>query len=326
MNQFTEKLHNLIETNALIEQHLHGGFGIDFAVCSAEEYLEFAKKIIKYGVCGFFPTLATDSVENLKHQIAEIKNAMVYQESAVEPMAKIIGVHLEACFLNPAKKGIHDETQLLSPTIENYRLIEDGIIKIVTLAPELDENFKLCRYLKSKGVRVSAGHCTGSNLSEVEQVTHLYNAMGEFSHKNPSTVVSALSNNRIYTELIADGKHVQDDVLKITFKTKPLDKIILISDALPITHSEKESMEFCGKTVFLKDGKAVDANGTMAGSTTFVSGIIKQLVKQEIIELNTAVSMASKNINYIQKPDSKIYWDKDLNIKAITINGNMINF
>ena len=150
--------------------------------------------------------------------------------------------------------------------------------------------------------------------------------MGEFSHKNPSTVVSALSNDRIYTELIADGKHVQDDVLKITFKTKPLDKIILISDALPITHSEKESMEFCGKTVFLKDGKAVDANGTMAGSTTFISDIIKRLVKQEMLELNTAVSMASKNINYIQKPDSKIYWDKDLNIKAININENVFVF
>lgn len=326
MNQFADKLNNFTETNALIEQHLHGGFGIDFAVCSADEYLEFAKKIIKYGVCGFFPTLATDSVENLKRQISEIKKAMQYQPTDEEPMAKILGVHLEACFLNPVKKGIHNDSQLLSPTVENYRLIEDDIIKIVTLAPESDEDFKLCKYLKSKGVRVSAGHCTGSDLSCVEQVTHLYNAMGEFSHKNPSTVVSALSNDSIYTELIADGKHVQDGVLKITFKTKPLNKIILISDALPITHSSKDSMEFCGKTVFLKDGKAVDKNGTMAGSTAFVSDIIKRLVKKEFLDLNTAVNMASTNISYIQKPEAKIYWDNNLNISAIKIENNIIKF
>ena len=181
-------------------------------------------------------------------------------------------------------------------------------------------------YLKSKNIRVSAGHCTGYDLSEVEQVTHLYNAMGAFSHKEKSTAVSALADDRIYTELIADGRHVQDDVLKITFRTKPLNKIILISDALPITHSNKESMIFCSKNVFLKDGKAVDANGTMAGSTTFVSDIIKRLVKNNILNLHTAAAMASDNLVYIQKPDAKIYWDKDCSVCAMNFNGNVITF
>lgn len=322
----TNSVDNLIETKALIEQHLHGGFGIDFANCKANGFIEFSKQILSFGVCGFFPTLATDSLENLRTQIAEIKQAMQIQSSSSEPMAKIFGVHLEACFLNPAKKGIHNEKQLLKPTIENYKQIEDEIVKIVTLAPELDDNFELCNYLKSQGIRVSAGHCIGNNLSCVQQVTHLYNAMGEFSHKNPSTVVSALSNDGIYTELIADGKHVQNEVLKITFKTKPLNKIILISDALPITHSDKESMEFCGKTVFLNGGKAIDENGTMAGSTAFVSEIIKRIAKDNLIDLKTAVSMASSNINFIPETDSKIYWDNDYNIRAISLNGNMIAF
>lgn len=317
---------NLIVTKALIEQHLHGGFGIDFSLCTASDFIDFSKKILKYGVCGFFPTLATDTVEHLRTQIYEIKKAQEFQKDAKEPMAKILGVHLEACFLNPEKKGIHNETLFLKPTIENYKLLEDDVIKIVTLAPELDEDFELCKYLNSKGVRVSAGHCMGSNLSAVEQVTHLFNAMGTFSHKEPSTVVSALCDDSIYVELIADGKHVQDDVLKITFRTKPLNKIILISDALPITHSDKDSMEFCSKKVFLKDGKAVDSNGTMAGSTAFVSDIIKSLVKRNLLDVRTAAAMASSNINYVPHIDAQIYWENDLSISAMNFEGNIITF
>lgn len=321
-----ESIDNLIETNALIEQHVHGGFGIDFARCDRKGFIEFSKKILKYGVCAFFPTLATDSVDNLQNQIYEIKRAMQLQSESAEPMARICGVHLEACFLNPAKKGIHNEQQLLKPTIENYRLIEDEIIKIVTLAPELDEDFLLCKYLKSKGVRVSAGHCLGADLSQVEQVTHLFNAMGEFSHRKPSTAVSALVNDDIFVELIADLKHVQKDVLKVTFKTKPLSRIILISDALPITHSGKDSMEFCSKKIFLKDGNAVDFNGTIAGSTEFVSDIIKKLVNEGMIDLYTAVSMASTNLTYLPAMNSRLYWNKDLDICAMNLEGNTITF
>ena len=323
MNKFSD---NLKETNALIEQHIHGGFGIDFAKCNAREYLEFSKKIIKYGVCAFFPTLATDSIDNLKRQIEEIKSAIKLQESEAEPMAKILGIHLEACFINPAKKGIHDENQLIKPSIENYLKFEDEAIKIVTLAPELDENNELCKYLKSKGVRVSAGHCLATDLSHVDQVTHLYNAMGNFSHREHSTAVSALAKDEIATELIADFKHVQKDVLKITFRIKPLSKIILISDALPITHSEKESMEFCNKTVFMKNGKAVDEKGTIAGSTTFVADIIKGLVQEKLLDLETAVSMASSNISYVSNQNSKIYWDENYNVCAINLNGVLTVF
>lgn len=321
-----QSVDNLIETEALVEQHIHGGFGIDFSLCKADDFIEFSKKILKYGVCAFFPTLATDTVENLQKQISEIKKAMQLQENSLEPLAKILGVHLEACFLNPVKKGIHDENLLLKPTIENFKLLEDDIIKIVTLAPELDEGNLLCAYLKEKGIRVSAGHCMGADLSHVDQVTHLYNAMGAFSHRTQSTVVSALCNDNIYTEIIADGIHVQKDVLNITFRTKPLNKIILISDALPITHSDKDSMDFCSKKVFLQNGKAVDSNGTIAGSTAFVYDIIKMLVNQGMLDLRTACAMASKNLTYIQDLNSQLYWDSSCNIQAMNINGALVTF
>ena len=301
---------NLIETDALIEEHIHGGFGFDFLSCSAEDFVRFAKKITDYGVCGFFPTLATDTIDNLKHQISEIKRAKSMLPDDGKH-ADILGIHLEACFLNPKKKGIHDEKQLLKPCIENYKQIEDDFIKIVTLAPELDEDFKLCKYIAAKGVRVSAGHCTGADLFAVSQVTHLFNAMGALSHKTPSTVLSALSDDRISVEIIADFRHVLPDVVKLVFKIKPKEKIILISDALPVSHSNLDTIIFCGKEIFLKDNRAVDVNGTMAGSTMFVYDIIKQLVQQKFCDLETAVKMASSNILPVSK---KIYWDENLNI------------
>ena len=98
----------------------------------------------------------------------------------------------------------------------------------------------------------------GSDLSNFSQVTNLYNAMFSFNHKEPSTVVSALHDDRISTELIADMMHVQKEVVELTLKIKPDDKIILISDALPIAHANFDSMEFCNKPFFLKNGLAVD--------------------------------------------------------------------
>lgn len=300
----SEKTH-LTKTKALVEQHIHGGFGVDFANADVDGFLFFASEIKKFGVCAFYPTLATDSVKNLKRQIERIKEA---QKIIPEGSAKISGIHLEACFLNPLKKGIHNEGQLLKPSIENYKLIEDEITKIVTLAPELDEGYELCTYLKDKGVTVSAGHCTAADLSMVSQITHMYNAMGEFSHKKPSTVVSALSKSDLMIELIADMKHVQKEVIEMTLKLKPHNKIRLISDALPIAHSNLKEMEFCGKKVYLKNGMAADINGTLAGSVMFVSDIIRKLVKDGILNLETAVSMAST------QTDEYIYWDEDFRV------------
>jgi len=184
---------NFYKSNLLVEQHFHGAFGIDFSTCKSDDILILAKKLLTHGIGGFFPTLVTDSVENIKHQIEQIKIAKSQQESLKQKseMANILGIHLEGIFINPKKKGIHDEKLFLKPTVENYKLIEDDLIKIVTLAPELDENGDLSRYLTLKGIKVQAGHCVGSDLSKCNGVTHLFNAMSGINHREESTALSA---------------------------------------------------------------------------------------------------------------------------------------
>ncbi len=287
-----------MKTKLLIEQHFHGCFGVDFNKATVDDVLYLSKEILKYGIGGIFPTIVTDSVENTKHAISVIKEAKSRQTSG---MAEILGIHLEGIFLNPEKKGIHNPAHFLTPTIDNFRLIEDDLIKIVTLAPELCVNRNLTplvkggkrrgdystyntekeksiiSYLHEKNIKVQAGHCVGGDLTDCDGVTHLYNAMSGISHRGKSTALSALVNDEIYTEIIADGIHVSDEALKLTFKAKTADKVILISDCLPCTKSDLKEFIFADEKVFYDRIKAVSAEGTIAGSTALLPDIIKRL-------------------------------------------------
>lgn len=255
----------------LLEQHIHGAYGIDFNTCSVNDVLFVADKLLEHGIGAFFPTLVTDSIENVKRQISIINEASKKNN-------RILGIHLEGIFINPEKKGIHNPEHFLPLTVDNYKLIEDDFIKIVTLAPELDEG--LIEYLKSKGVKVQAGHCTG--WGNVDGVTHTLNAMAGISHRSESTALKALIEDDVYIEVIADGVHISDDALRLIFKTKPIDKIILISDALPITNSDIKETVFADSKIFYDGIKATSANGTIAGSTTLLDGMIERLKKLDL--------------------------------------------
>ncbi len=300
-----------MRTKLLTEQHFHGAFGVDFNRASVEDVLYLSKEILKYGIGGIFPTIVTDTPENTKRAISVIKEAAKRQS---DDSAKILGVHLEGIFLNPEKKGIHDEKLFLPLTAENFRKIEDDFIKIVTLAPELDEDLIDC--LISKGIKVQAGHCLGADLKNCTGVTHLFNAMSGITHRGASTALSAIVNDDIYTEIIADGVHVSDEALKLVFKTKPQDKVILISDCLPVTKSKIGSFNFAGSEIYYDGIKAVSKDGTIAGSTVLLPDIIKRLAKNNLF-----------NPQYIENPynyhniDLKGFaeWDEEFNIVKVIL-------
>ena len=309
----------IIKTNVLFEQHLHGAFGIDFLACNEYELIECAKKLLKIGVGFFCPTLATAPIGILKRQISVISNTIKMQQEKKTGGAKIFGINLEACFISPEKKGIHDETQLLAPTIENFKLFENENIKIVTIAPELDKNLELTNYLKSKGVKVFAGHTQAYDLDKMDGVTHLFNAMSGISHRRKNTVTSAILNDNLYCELIADGCHIHYDNIKLILKTKPINKIILISDALPIAKSNEKEMTFCSKKIYSNGDCATDASGTLAGSSMLLPDIIKKLVKNDVTTLEIATQMASNSCKLFDFDivNQYLLWDENLNIELV---------
>ncbi|MCM1264797.1 MAG: hypothetical protein NC200_01240 [Candidatus Gastranaerophilales bacterium] len=305
-----------MKTKLIIEQHIHGAFGVDFNKADVDEVLYVAKKLLKHGVGGFFPTLVTDSVDNIKRQINIIKEAANQQ---TKESANILGIHLEGIFINKNKKGIHNEKHFLPLTIENYKLVEDEFIRIITLAPELDVD--LLDYLKTKNVKIQAGHCEGAILEKCEGVTHLFNAMKGISHRDSSTALSALITGDIYTEIIADGVHLSDEILNLVFRTKYADKILLISDALPITYSDLTETVFADEIIYYDGVKATSEAGTIAGSTTLVSKIIPLLASKNMFNRQFIKNLYQYHDIDI---DGEIEWDDDFNILSIEKDGMKI--
>ena len=314
-----------MQTKLIIEQHFHGCFGIDFNKATVEDVLYLSKEILKYGIGGIFPTLVTDSVENIKHATAVIKEAASRQTAG---MAKILGIHLEGIFINPEKKGIHNPVHFMLPTIENYKLVEDDFIKIVTLAPELvpganskkgEESNSLISYLRSKNIKVQAGHCVGGDLTGCTGATHLFNAMSGVAHRGETTALSALVDDEIYTEIIGDGIHVSDKALELVFKAKPIDKVLLISDSLPITCSDFKEMVFADEKVYYDGVKATSKEGTIAGSTTMIPKIIKRLKEVGLVD-EKQISQLIQNTYDYHNIDLKGYIEWDKNCDIITVH------
>ncbi len=296
-----------MKTRLLVEQHFHGCYGIDFNTASVDDILFLAQEIRKEGIGYIFPTLVTDSLENTRRQIGIIKQAAHKQTS---DMAQICGVHLEGIFLNPLKKGIHNSDYFLEPNLDNFKQIEDDFIKIITLAPELTKP-ELFDYLKDHGIKIQAGHCCGGDLTNCDGTTHTFNAMSGITHRERSTALSALLCDRIFCEIIADGVHVFDDALKLLFKNKPLNRIILVSDCLPCTHSNVKEFDFAGEKVYFDGQKATSKVGTLAGSTKLLPEIIKILAQKELF----LSEFINNSYEYHKLPKiGELYWDEDYNI------------
>ncbi len=296
-------------TKLLIDQHIHGGYGVDLSNADADKIVFLSECLFRHGIGGYFPTLVTDSIENIKRQIKAIKKAALCDKKNI---AKILGIHLEGIFINPLKKGIHNPEHFLPATVENYKLVEDDFVKIVTLAPELDEG--LIDYLNKKGVKVQAGHCIGADLWGINAATHLFNAMQGISHRRHGTALTALLNDNIYTELICDGVHLNDEIIILAEKIKPRNKIILISDALPIAYSDIKEMEFAGERIYYNGKSATSLNGTIAGSTTLLDKIVKILHNKNLFHseyIDNVYKYHNINLN------GEIIWDTNFDILEV---------
>lgn len=275
-----------------IDIHIHGGFGINFDKADSNAIRDFAKQAFEKGIAAFCPTLTGECPEKMQEKLEAIKEAKASQKKGE---ALIIGANLEGTFLSREKPGVQNPDVFLEPDIENFKKITgkfEDIVKIVVMAPENKSCDEFIKYLKSKDIKVHFGHTAARSLEGADCINHLFNAMEPMTHKHETLAIKALLDKEIYTELIADTIHVTEDVLKLTFKTRPLNKIILISDALPIASSNSDEIEFCGKKI-LKNG--FDEKGTLGGSVMLLPEIVRQLDKKGILPLESGIKAAFDN-------------------------------
>lgn len=290
-----------------IDLQINGCLGLAFPNLESKDMPKL-KEICRYlwqqGIDAFLPTIVTTSLAKIKRSLAVIKEFM--SQNQEETAAKIIGVHLEGPFLNYEKRGAHPAEYLLPLTIENVRqVLEENhhIVKIITLAPELDVTGKVIKYLKSLGITISLGHSLAT-AEEAEKafkngasmVTHAFNAMPSLHHRQPGLLAEAIINKNVYCGIIADGIHVNPKMLKILLKASDYEQgIFLVSDALAPMGLADGIYPWDEREIEVKNGTARLKNGTLSGTTLPLLVGVENLVKWNICDLETAIKIATES-------------------------------
>lgn len=283
----------------LVDIHFHGAAGYDF--CDADEagLQAIAEYEAQNGILAICPATMSYAEEKLN---AIIDTATAHQNRSG---ADLVGIHMEGPFINPQMARAQNAKYLMNPDINMlHRLCErgKGLIKIVSIAPELDgamEFIEACKDL----VNISLAHtCADYEQAKkafslgAKHITHLYNAMPDISHRNPGPIAAAWET-RAETELIADGVHIHPSIVQMTFHSFGEENMILISDSMRACSLSDGQYELGGQSVTVHGKKAVltDAPETIAGSVTNLFDCMRKAVLDMGIPFEQAVRAASEN-------------------------------
>jgi len=280
----------------LFDSHINGGEKFYFTQKADEEAIDdIYKASFQTGTAYVLPTLITSPQENILKGIEAIKN---YQEKY--PDSGVLGMHLEGPFLNPIKRGAHLTEYVRKPTnaeLEEIIRYGKGIISLITIAPEMFTTDQIQMLLES-GITVSAGHsnatyeeATKAFSQGIHLVTHLYNAMSAFGHRQPGLVGATFDTQFVYAPIIIDGVHCDFASARIAYKIKK-DKLFLISDALFLGEKMTE-FKWGEFDAYLKDGRYTNSDGNLAGATISLGDAVRNAVQIIDIPLQEAIEMAT---------------------------------
>jgi N-acetylglucosamine-6-phosphate deacetylase len=281
-----------------VDLQINGGLGLAFPELTSKNIHrleEVSQFLWNAGVDGYLPTLVTTSVENFQRSLSLIAN---YKQKSG---AKILGVHLEGPFLNYGKRGAHPAEYLLPLTMNDVkRVIGDyaKIVKIITLAPELDITGEVIPYLRSLGITVSLGH-SQATAAQAQQafkagatmVTHAFNAMPPLHHREPGLLGAAMNDPHVMSSFIADGQHVVPIMLEILLRASK--GLFLVSDALAPLGLPDGVYPWDNRKITVKDGTAKLADGTLSGTTLPLLTGVQNLVEWGICDVETAIFLAT---------------------------------
>ena len=252
-----------------IDAQINGFGGVDILSADADEIIEMGKRLLLDGVVAYQPTLITSDLDQLERAAKQLERA----RTAASGGSTILGTHLEGPFLSPQRAGTHPVNHLRDP---DYRLLkkllESGQVSMLTIAPELPGALEVIERCVQQGIAVSLGH-SGANAAEAARgfdagataVTHLFNAMEPMSARAPGLAGAALARRGVAIQLIADGVHVADDLIKLAFAAAA-NRCLLVSDMIAAAGHHETTVKLGEVTVFIEDGVARRADGTIAGS------------------------------------------------------------
>lgn len=294
---------DLLIVPGLIDSHIHGGQGVDFLTATPTEIVELLAWLSTKGVSGVLPTLSSSPLDQTLQAISNL-----WEAKASSPFGDmILGLHLEGPYINPQKRGAQPLESIRPPHLGEVKtMIEtaQGLVRLITLAPEMSGVETIFSYLLEQGVAISIGH---SNATYQEarlafergatRVTHLFNGMAGFSHREPGLIGAALDDEHVFTELTLDGIHVHPVAARIALKAKGTNRVVLITDAMQATGlPEGEYLRPGNRRVIVKEGAAWLENGTLAGSILTLDHAVKNAVNFLGLSLTEAIRLASENV------------------------------
>ncbi len=257
-----------------IDVHVHG-WGGHSAMGGRAALDGMAQALLRRGVTSFLPTAATATLGTLAAFADDVRGM---SRSPVGDGAVPLGFNLEGPFLAEARPGAHDPAHLRAPADVGAQEVDrllDGL-RLITIAPELPGALDLIRRLATTGTRVSLGH-SAATLAESQagyaagatSTTHLFNAMSGVHHRHPGLAVAALADDAVWVELIADGHHVDPALLPIITRTKPVDRLLLVSDAVSAAGTDARRATIGGLDCDIEGSRV-----TLAGTTTLAGSVI----------------------------------------------------
>ncbi len=296
-----------------IDQHIHGAGGSDGMDGTIENISTIANTVASEGTTSFLVTTMTQSVENITNALRAVKT---YCNDEKTTGARVVGVHLEGPFIAKSHKGAQPEEYVQEPNIDVFKAYNEASgnrIKIVTLAPEVEGAETFISYLTSQHIVSSIGH-TAAGCQDIQKaiemgannVTHTYNAQTALHHREIGVVGSAMLFDELNCELIADTIHVSVPAMRLLVKNKPADKISLITDAMRAKGLPDGVSELGGQTVYVKNGEARLADGTLAGSVLRMNRAIQNMVEKVGVPFAQAVDYATKNPAKMLGIDDKV--------------------
>ncbi|MGB9729004.1 MAG: N-acetylglucosamine-6-phosphate deacetylase [Thermoprotei archaeon] len=330
---------NMIVTPGFIDIHIHGAEGFDATRDDYYGIKNMSKILPKYGITGFMPTAICSPKDRFRRFIQ-----IVYELWKTENEgARVLGAHLEGPFINPKKKGAQPIEHIRKPDLNElheYINLRKEMPFRLTIAPELEGAYELISEASKNDVIISMGH-SDATFDEAKKgfnagaklVTHLFNAMREFHHREPGLPGFALTNDEVYVEIISDFIHIHPETLKLIIKTKPLDKIVLITDAIEAAGLPDGKYQLGQYAITVINRKATLPDGTIAGSTLTIDNAVKNMVKIGLplrysILMSTLVPaeiLKSPNIGKIEigKEANLVILDNDLNVRCTIIHGKI---
>jgi N-acetylglucosamine-6-phosphate deacetylase len=279
-----------------VDTQVNGGGGVLFNdATTVEGIAAIGAAHARYGTTAFMVTLISDTPD-------VIARALDAVDAAIDAgVPGVVGIHVEGPVISAARKGIHDASR--------FQDLDDDLMELMTrprrgrvmltLAPERVTADQVAA-LTAAGVLVSIGHSDASYATAaagiaagITGVTHLFNAMSPLIHRAPGVVGAALDDQSVYCGIIVDGFHVDDAALRIALRSRPHDRFMLVSDAMPCVGAADKSFTIQGRPIHVEDGRCVGADGTLAGSDLDMTGAVRNAVARLDLAPEIAAAMAS---------------------------------